>query len=188
MTDASLPIAGVPEAHRRVLAWIEPPHGDGPGGDINGWHTITRHEGEWYIGEPSLYDSSLLMEPGWIKNWQFLPSDDGSLTMSDQDDLDALVELRERFVHQEAERFVPGYKADIRLLLRLLNTAQLDAAYWRGNALARTEIVLAAQLLADHYRDSLNVGPGLHLTRETQLWLQLRNANRCFAKSGGPGL
>lgn len=72
MTDALLPIAAVPETHRRVLAWIEPPAGDGPGADINGWHTITRHDGKWYIGEPSLYDSSLVLELEWIKGWRSL--------------------------------------------------------------------------------------------------------------------
>lgn len=34
----------------------------------------------------------------------------------------------------------------------------------------------AAQALADHYRKSMNVGPGLHVTTETLLWHNLRQA------------
>lgn len=34
----------------------------------------------------------------------------------------------------------------------------------------------AAKALADHYRKSLGVGPGHHVTRETMLWLRLRHA------------
>ena len=44
---------------------------------------------------------------------------------------------------------------------------------WRGDLKALRE---AAQALADYYRKSVNVGPGLHPTNETWLWLRLRKA------------
>lgn len=34
----------------------------------------------------------------------------------------------------------------------------------------------AAKGIAEHYRTSLNVGPGAHVTRETMLWSRLRHA------------
>ena len=44
---------------------------------------------------------------------------------------------------------------------------------WQGDLHALRE---AAQALADYYRKSVNVGPGLHPTNETWLWLRLRKA------------
>lgn len=118
MKGAVLPIATVPKAHRRVLAWIEPRAGDGPGADISGWHTITRQDDNWYIGEPSLYDSSLSLELEWIREWRLLPAERNPFELAEEDIL-AIASNRARSIADHII-MVFGLKIDPgqRLMLR----------------------------------------------------------------------
>ena len=76
----------------------------------------------------------------------------------------------------EGPNFDPALLTELLDAFDALTQARLDVTYWRTHALERHTAKVAAQALADHYRKSVNVGPGLHVTTEALLWRNLRQA------------
>lgn len=76
----------------------------------------------------------------------------------------------------EGPNFDPALLTELLDAFDALAQARLDVTYWKEHALAHHAAKVAAQALADHYRKSVNVGPGVHVTTEALLWRNLRSA------------
>jgi hypothetical protein len=76
----------------------------------------------------------------------------------------------------EGPNFDPALLTELLDAFDALTQARLDILYWKTHAQAHHQAKVAAQALADHYRKSVNVGPGMHVTTEAMLWRNLRQA------------
>lgn len=76
----------------------------------------------------------------------------------------------------EGPNFDPALLTELLDAFDALTQARLDVIYWQTHAKANHNATVAAQALANHYRKSVNVGPGQHVTTEALLWRNLRYA------------